>query len=297
MFSRALGWVTASWKSDLLQQKTWLWPTCKISEGFQVHTDSVSRQPWVSLDWRGKEGIWLVCIFILWSLSLRIQSPYPLVSPFSSSPVTRCVHILSWHCPKVSGTQQCLPFFRIKIIPLIFQKQEGYNLWLKPRCSDCENICCLDVSVSIESESEVVQSCPTLCDPMDSSRPGSSVHVIFLTRILVWVAISFSRGSSQARDRTWVSRIVGSLSHQGSPQLEKSFLAQIWRRRNSLFVSERPFASVFQWEMGPVEQAWAKPSLLNLFTDFFFFFKARKQSHPFGQNQSWGRNPTKLHTN
>ena len=41
-----------------------------------------------------------------------------------------------------------------------------------------------------------------LCDPMDLSPPGSSVHGIFQARILEWVAISFSRGSSQPRDRT-----------------------------------------------------------------------------------------------
>ena len=43
-----------------------------------------------------------------------------------------------------------------------------------------------------ESESEVAQSCPTLCDPMDSSLPGSAVHGIFQARILEWAAISFS---------------------------------------------------------------------------------------------------------
>ena len=45
------------------------------------------------------------------------------------------------------------------------------------------------------SESEVAQSCPTLCDPMDCSPPGSSVHRILQARILEWVAISFSRRS------------------------------------------------------------------------------------------------------
>ena len=43
----------------------------------------------------------------------------------------------------------------------------------------------------------VAQSCPTVCDPMDCSLPGSSVHGIFQARILEWVAISFSGGSSQ----------------------------------------------------------------------------------------------------
>ena len=51
----------------------------------------------------------------------------------------------------------------------------------------------------------VTQLCPTLCDPMDCSPPGSSVHEIFQASILEWVAISFSRGSYQPRDQTWVS--------------------------------------------------------------------------------------------
>ena len=48
----------------------------------------------------------------------------------------------------------------------------------------------------------VAQSCPTLYDPMDCSPPGSSVHGILQARILEWVAISFSRGSSRPRDQT-----------------------------------------------------------------------------------------------
>ena len=60
-----------------------------------------------------------------------------------------------------------------------------------------------------ESESEVAQSCPTLCDPVDCSPPGSSVHGILQARILEWVAISFSKGSSRPRDQTQVSRTGG----------------------------------------------------------------------------------------
>ena len=59
-----------------------------------------------------------------------------------------------------------------------------------------------------ESEGEVTQLCPTLCDPMDCSLPGSFVHGIFQARILEWVAISFSRRSSPLRDQTRVSCIV-----------------------------------------------------------------------------------------
>ena len=47
----------------------------------------------------------------------------------------------------------------------------------------------------------VIQSCLTLCDPMDYSLPGSSVHGILQARILEWVAISFSKGSSWPRDQ------------------------------------------------------------------------------------------------
>ena len=47
-----------------------------------------------------------------------------------------------------------------------------------------------------KKESELAQSCPPLCDPVDWSPSGSSLHGILQARILEWVAISFSRGSS-----------------------------------------------------------------------------------------------------
>ena len=52
---------------------------------------------------------------------------------------------------------------------------------------------------------KVTQSCLTLYNPVDCSPLGSSIHGILQARILEWVAISFSRGSSQPRDRTQVS--------------------------------------------------------------------------------------------
>ena len=67
----------------------------------------------------------------------------------------------------------------------------------------------------------VAQSCPTLCDPMDCSPPGSSVHGLLQARILEWLAISSSRGTSLPRDWAHVSCIGRRdslpLSHQGSP--------------------------------------------------------------------------------
>ena len=65
----------------------------------------------------------------------------------------------------------------------------------------CAHVCvCMRVC-------SVAQSCLTLFDPRDYSPPGSSVHGILQARILEWVVISFSRGSSWPRDRTWVSCI------------------------------------------------------------------------------------------
>ena len=52
---------------------------------------------------------------------------------------------------------------------------------------------------------KLLQLCLTLCNPMDYGLPGFSVHGIFQARIPKWVAVSFARGSSRSRDRTYVS--------------------------------------------------------------------------------------------
>ena len=76
--------------------------------------------------------------------------------------------------------------------------------------------------------SQIAQSCPTLCDPMDCSLPGFSIHGILQARILEWIAISFSRRSSWPRDWTQVSHLVGRcfnhLSHQGSLKLGTDYV-------------------------------------------------------------------------
>ena len=70
------------------------------------------------------------------------------------------------------------------------------------------NVLYIHIHICILKWSEIAQSCPTLCDPMDCSLPVSSVHGIFQAIVLAWIAISFSRGSSQPRDGTRISRIV-----------------------------------------------------------------------------------------
>ena len=63
--------------------------------------------------------------------------------------------------------------------------------------------------LSLDIHAKVIQSCPTLCDPMDCRLPGFSVHGILQARILEWVAYPFSRGYSQPRNQTLVSHIAG----------------------------------------------------------------------------------------
>ena len=56
---------------------------------------------------------------------------------------------------------------------------------------------------------KLLQLCPTLCDPVDGSQPGSPIPGILQARILEWIAIPFFRGSSWSRDQTQISCIAG----------------------------------------------------------------------------------------
>ena len=71
-------------------------------------------------------------------------------------------------------------------------------------------------SMKVKSESEVAQSCPTLHNCMDCSLPGSSAHGIFQARVLEWVAMPSSRGSSLPRDRTPCVLCLLNLQQAGS---------------------------------------------------------------------------------
>ena len=69
----------------------------------------------------------------------------------------------------------------------------------------------------------IAQLCLTLCDSMDCNPPGFSVHGISLARILEWVGMLSSRGSSQPRDHTHISH---SLLHWQAGSLKASLVAQ-----------------------------------------------------------------------
>ena len=90
----------------------------------------------------------------------------------------------------------------------------------------CMCILCMYMQIHTCMRSEVAQPRPTLCDPMDCSLLGSSVCGIFQARVLEWIAISFSGGSSRPRNRTRVSHVsctgrwlLYQLSYQGIPEI------------------------------------------------------------------------------
>ena len=107
---------------------------------------------------------------------------------------SRC-HLLSPDCEPLS----------LQLTPM-----RSYNPYLQEKMRQRWVKCCKAIHpVRGLKWSEVGQLCLTLCDPMNYSLPRSSVHGIFQARILEWVAISFSRGSSQPRHQTRVFSIVG----------------------------------------------------------------------------------------
>ena len=91
---------------------------------------------------------------------------------------------------------------------------------------------------------KVTQLCPTLCDPMDCSPLGSSIHGIFQARILEWVAISFSRGSSwpgieptppalQADSTVWATRELVQCTYVNYTSIKQLFKTDMYNRRDT----------------------------------------------------------------
>ena len=84
--------------------------------------------------------------------------------------------------------------------------QDIYSIFIH----NCQNLEATKMSLNDKQTVVYPDSlCPTLCDLMDCSLPGFSVHGVFQERVLEWIAISFSRGSFLPRDRTQVSHIIG----------------------------------------------------------------------------------------
>ena len=100
--------------------------------------------------------------------------------------------------------------WHMELCSMLCASLDGRGVWGRMDTCICmaESFWCSPKTITtllISYKVKVAQSCPTLCDPMDCSPPGSSVHEIFQARILEWTAISFFRGSSPA----WVSCSAG----------------------------------------------------------------------------------------
>ena len=111
----------------------------------------------------------------------------------------------------------------------------------------------------------MAQSCLTLCDPMDCSLSGSSVHGILQARILEWAAIPFSRGSSQSRDRTQVSRIAGGCFTIWATREDQYILLQYIHILSSK--SEKamaPYSSTLAWKIPWTEEPGRLQSMRSL---------------------------------
>ena len=123
----------------------------------------------------------------------------------NSSPLTAVSSLLHAHSPI---SLQVFPLLSLLQPFFIFQGQCCYYTELDQVTIA---LCCLTASSLFPTHPIVVvlvtQLCPTLCDIMDYSTPGSSVHGIFQAGILRWVTISSSRLSSQPRDQTHLSYV------------------------------------------------------------------------------------------
>ena len=83
------------------------------------------------------------------------------------------------------------------------------------------------------------ESCLTLCDPMNHSQPGSSVHGIFQGRILEWVAISFSRVSSQPKNWTWSTAFQADSLPPEPPQKATNIKVLHWNKNRNMYQWEK----------------------------------------------------------
>ena len=99
---------------------------------------------------------------------------------------------------------------------------------------------------------KLLQSCLTLCNPMDCSLPCSSIHGILQARILEWVAMPSSRGSSQPRDWTHISGIAGGFlttEPSGEARLMYSSPIHNFIYFNALCLQRNPLSSCNRWKV------------------------------------------------
>ena len=109
------------------------------------------------------------------------------------------VKVLHLICQQIWKTQQW---------PLDWKMSVFISVSKKSNSKERSNYCTMTLTSYASKVKVKSLSFVRLCEPLDCSLPGSSIHGIFQARIpaiLAWVAVSFSRGSSRPRDQTWVS--------------------------------------------------------------------------------------------
>ena len=116
----------------------------------------------------------------------------------------------TWHSARNSKKKIDIFQFRNKIPKLKIKnchyEQNGPYIFLVKKWNLWEATVCVCVCACMCTHTQL---CLTLCNPMDYSPPGSSVHGVFQARILECIVISFSRGSFWPRDQTHVSCLTG----------------------------------------------------------------------------------------
>ena len=115
----------------------------------------------------------------------------------------------------------------------------------------------------------VAQSRPTLCNPMDCSPPGSSVHGISQARKMDWVAISFSRGSAWCRDQNQVSYLL----HWQASSLPLTSTGQLKESKRWDGTPFRPLRGEWKWDIAqflPSSRSSCFFPLLLAFPSFLF---------------------------
>ena len=169
------------------------------------------------------EMLWAkpVSQFFLLDCSHRkgFSSHTPLISYISLSLSLFSIYRLNGRAGATSGTslyhlkEMSITYAWHTYLDLLVNDQMPFLVrWI--RAGRAQNVLCSPIHRvwPVRAPQRVAQLCPTLCDPMDCSLPGSSVHGISQGRILECKAIPFSKGSSQHRNQTWVSCIAGGFS-------------------------------------------------------------------------------------
>ena len=132
---------------------------------------------------------------------------------------------------------------------------------------------------------KVAQSCPTFCDPMYCSLPGSSIHGILQARILEWGAMTSSRGSFPPRDRTWTSHIAGRFFTVRAPcgecMLDKEEKERGTQGRSKAQIQVRQNCQMVQVSVNilcpagvPLSYSWipTSPRFLQTPAEIYFFY-------------------------